>query len=60
MVVQVTDSRGRFRNCMTQPAYNGVKDVLRIVYNEGGVRALYRGIGMYLLAKLCSLYTRSL
>nr|POE66611.1 mitochondrial adenine nucleotide transporter adnt1 [Quercus suber] len=26
-----------------QPAYNGIKDVLRSVYKEGGVRGLYRG-----------------
>ncbi|KAF3946333.1 hypothetical protein CMV_027391 [Castanea mollissima] len=28
-----------------QPAYNGIKDVLRSVYKEGGVRGLYRGVG---------------
>ena len=32
-----------------QPAYNGIKDVLRSVYKEGGVRGLYRGVGMYVL-----------
>lgn len=30
-----------------QPAYGGIKDVLTSVYKDGGMRALYRGIGMY-------------
>lgn len=38
-----------------QPAYNGIRDVLRSVYKEGGMRSLYRGVGMYVLAWLCSL-----
>lgn len=38
-----------------QPVYNGIRDVLRSVYKEGGMRALYRGVGMYMLALLCSL-----
>lgn len=29
-----------------QPAYNGIKNVLESVYKEGGVRGLYRGIGI--------------
>lgn len=28
-----------------QPAYDGIKDVLRSVYKEGGMRGLYRGVG---------------
>ncbi|XP_024315129.1 mitochondrial carrier protein CoAc1 isoform X1 [Brachypodium distachyon] len=28
-----------------QPVYNGVKDVFKTVYKEGGARSLYRGIG---------------
>ena len=28
------------------PTYGGIKDVFRGVYSEGGVRALYRGVGM--------------
>jgi hypothetical protein len=31
-----------------QPKYGGIKDVFRGVYSEGGVRALYRGVGMYI------------
>lgn len=30
-----------------QPAYHGIKDVFRSVYKEGGIRGLYRGVGMY-------------
>jgi len=53
MVRQVADTRGGFRRGMksicAQPAYNGIKDVLTSVYKEGGMRALYRGIGAYML-----------
>lgn len=49
LAYQVVDTRGSFRNGVrhlhAQPAYNGVKDVLKVVYSEGGVRALYRGVG---------------
>ena len=31
-----------------QPTYGGIMDVFRGVYSEGGVRALYRGVGMAL------------
>lgn len=44
------DTRGSFQNSArsshVQPAYNGIKNVLESVYKEGGVRALYRGIGI--------------
>ncbi|KAM4121432.1 hypothetical protein ACB094_01G005500 [Castanea mollissima] len=49
LAYQVTDSRGSFNYGMksnhAQPAYNGIKDVLRSIYKEGGVRGLYRGVG---------------
>ena len=32
--------------------YNGIKDVLTSVYKAGGVRALYRGVGVSLLSCL--------
>lgn len=40
------------RSLQAQPAYNGIKDVFKSVYKEGGVRALYRGVGMCLLVIL--------
>lgn len=53
MVLQVVDTRGGFRRGMksicAQPAYNSIKEVLASVYKEGGMRALYRGIGVYML-----------
>lgn len=30
-----------------QPAYSGIKHVFQAVYREGGVRALYRGVGNF-------------
>ncbi|KQK08372.1 hypothetical protein BRADI_2g41500v3 [Brachypodium distachyon] len=35
-----------------QPVYNGVKDVFKTVYKEGGARSLYRGIGPTLIGIL--------
>ena len=40
------------RSLHAQPAYNGIKDVFKSVYREGGVRGLYRGVGMCLLVIL--------
>lgn len=37
--------RSGMRSICAQPAYSGIKDVLTSVYKEGGIRALYRGIG---------------
>ncbi|KAL0017634.1 hypothetical protein SO802_004703 [Lithocarpus litseifolius] len=49
LAYQVTDTRGSFNHGMksnrAQPAYNGIKDVLRSVYKEGGVRGPYRVVG---------------
>lgn len=42
--------RSGMRSICAQPAYSGVKDVLTSVYKEGGIRALYRGIGAYVLS----------
>ncbi|CAM0881416.1 unnamed protein product [Alopecurus aequalis] len=39
-------------NSGQQPVYNGVKDVFRTVYKEGGARSLYRGIGPTLIGIL--------
>lgn len=56
LAYQVADTRGGFRRGMksicSQPAYNGIKDVLTSVYKEGGMRALYRGIGPTLIGIL--------
>ncbi|KAF8393603.1 hypothetical protein HHK36_021847 [Tetracentron sinense] len=56
LAYQVTDMRGSFRTGMSsfpsQPAYQGIKDVFKIVYKQGGVRALYRGIGPTLVGIL--------
>ena len=50
MIFQVRGSGGGFGNALSglnaQPAHNGIKDVFRSVYMEGGVHALYRGVGM--------------
>ncbi|KAM0932511.1 putative mitochondrial carrier protein [Dioscorea sansibarensis] len=35
-----------------QPSYNGVKDVFKSVYMEGGLRSLYRGVGPTLIGIL--------
>lgn len=40
------------RSSNMQPAYNGIKDVFKEVYKEGGVRALYRGVGPTLVGIL--------
>lgn len=49
LAYQVVDTRGGFGRSMAglrvQPAYSGIKDVLTNVYKEGGIRALYRGVG---------------
>ncbi|KAG5540476.1 hypothetical protein RHGRI_020629 [Rhododendron griersonianum] len=56
LAYQVVDTRGSFQNSArsthVQPAYNGIKNVLESVYKEGGVRALYRGIGPTLIGIL--------
>lgn len=56
------DTRGSFeygtKGFQSQTAYKGIKDVLFSVYKEGGVRGLYRGVGMYVHTCLsfCSLF----
>ncbi|CAK9312451.1 unnamed protein product [Citrullus colocynthis] len=48
LAYQTTDTRMRnsgLRSYHTQPAYNGIKDVLVRVYRTGGARGLYRGVG---------------
>lgn len=55
MVLQVVNTRGNFnygmKGAQSQNVYKGIRDVLSSVYREGGFRGLYRGVGMYLLAK---------
>ncbi|CAK7356883.1 unnamed protein product [Dovyalis caffra] len=42
-----------FRSCIhSRPAYDGLQDVFRKVYKEGGIRAFYRGIGPTLVGIL--------
>lgn len=41
------------RSLHAQLPYNGIKDVLGSVYKEGGVRGLYRGVGIYCLPCDC-------
>lgn len=48
LAYQVVDSRSLnygVKSNHTRPAYNGIRDVLRSVYKEGGIRGLYRGVG---------------
>ncbi|XP_031399488.1 mitochondrial carrier protein CoAc1 isoform X2 [Punica granatum] len=49
LAYQVKDSKLNIRagvtSISTQPAYNGIRDVLKSVYREGGMRGLYRGVG---------------
>ncbi|GLT97251.1 hypothetical protein SLE2022_148240 [Rubroshorea leprosula] len=49
LAYQVVDARGNLscgmKSAFRQPMYGGIKDVLTTVYREGGVRALYRGVG---------------
>ncbi|XP_042492472.1 mitochondrial carrier protein CoAc1 [Macadamia integrifolia] len=56
LAYQVTDTRGSISNVGNtyhiQPAYRGIKDVFRSVYKEGGVCALYRGVGPTLIGIL--------
>ncbi|OAY26875.1 mitochondrial carrier protein CoAc1 [Manihot esculenta] len=54
LAYQVLDTSGsiRCKSVCVPPAYGGLKDVLRGVYKEGGIRALYRGIGPTLLGIL--------
>ncbi|KAI3902894.1 hypothetical protein MKX01_040121 [Papaver californicum] len=40
------------RSLHSQPDYRGLKDVFKSVYREGGMRALYRGIGPTLVGIL--------
>ena len=54
--LQVVDTRTTLQNATRyiyeQPAYTGIRNVIESVYKEGGVRALYRGVGKYLLFML--------
>lgn len=55
LAYQVLDSRASFGNSMRNlnaPAYTGIRDVFKSVYNEGGARALYRGVGPTLIGIL--------
>ncbi|KAG6671875.1 hypothetical protein I3843_16G029100 [Carya illinoinensis] len=56
LAYQVVESGGsinyHMKNNHAQPAYNGIRDVLRSVYKQGGMRALYRGVGPTLIGIL--------
>ncbi|KAL8498987.1 hypothetical protein ACS0TY_022084 [Phlomoides rotata] len=56
LAYQIVDTRGALQNGRGQfnvnPAYSGIKNVFERVYREGGVRALYRGIGPTLIGIL--------
>jgi len=49
LAYQVSATEGRCNYLLgrpiSQPTYNGIVDVFRSVYKEGGVRFLYRGLG---------------
>lgn len=49
LAYQVVDTRGSINygisSSQAQPAYHGIRHVLKTVYKEGGMRALYRGVG---------------
>ncbi|KAF9613083.1 hypothetical protein IFM89_005531 [Coptis chinensis] len=51
LAYQVTGSKAT-SSSLTQPSYHGIKDVFKTVYKEGGVRALYRGVGPTLIGIL--------
>lgn len=52
LIVQVVDTRGSYgkKGFHSQIVYKGIKDVFLSVYKEGGVRGLYRGVGMCVLS----------
>ncbi|KAL5221400.1 hypothetical protein ABZP36_026113 [Zizania latifolia] len=50
--VNSSDKLSSGLNRSTQPKYGGIRDVFRGVYSEGGVRALYRGVGPTLMGIL--------
>lgn len=50
--VNSSDQLNRALNRSAQPTYGGIRDVFRGVYAEGGVRALYRGVGMVVSGSL--------
>jgi len=43
----VGQSGNALGNSGQQQTYNGIRDVFKTVYKEGGARSLYRGVGMY-------------
>ncbi|PIN13232.1 Mitochondrial solute carrier protein [Handroanthus impetiginosus] len=56
LAYQIVDTRRTVQHGIKQfnvnPAYTGIKNVIERVYREGGVRALYRGIGPTLIGIL--------
>ncbi|KAL3504219.1 hypothetical protein ACH5RR_034060 [Cinchona calisaya] len=56
LAYQVVDPRQSLQNSVgniyPQPAYTGIRNVIQSVYTEGGVRALYRGVGPTLVGIL--------
>lgn len=56
MDLQVVNTRGNFnygvKGVHVQISYKGIMDVLSSVYKEGGLRGLYRGVGMYISTRM--------
>ncbi|CAO2197900.1 unnamed protein product [Urochloa humidicola] len=50
--VNSSDQLNALKRASPQPTYGGIMDVFRGVYSEGGVRALYRGVGPTLMGIL--------
>lgn len=48
-IVDTRGSKNSSRSLNAQAPYTGIKNVLGTVYKEGGVRGLYRGVGIYFL-----------
>lgn len=56
LAYQLADARGSLRSGSghfpTQPSYTGIRNVIEMVYKEGGFRGLYRGVGPTLIGIL--------
>lgn len=51
-IVDTRSSKNSTRSLNAQAPYTGIKNVLATVYKEGGVRGLYRGVGIYYILYL--------
>ncbi|KVH88134.1 Mitochondrial carrier domain-containing protein [Cynara cardunculus var. scolymus] len=61
LAYQVVDAKSSLGNdsksIIAQPRYSGIRNVLVSVYREGGMRGLYRGVGMFPFAFYLLLWT---